>query len=164
MKRLNLKGKRFGRLKVIDVVKNHPEYVICKCECGKVCTVLSYNLTKTYKPTRSCGCLRSETSKKNLAVNTIHNNPVNKVFGTVFNKIENNTVNKNNKTGYRGVYYIENSGKYKAYIGLHRKLYHLGIFKTIEEAVEARREAEEEMYAPLIAKKNTYLAEHGLQN
>lgn len=162
MRKLDLKGKRFDRLEVIDVVKDHPEYVVCRCDCGKICTVLSYNLTKTYRPTRSCGCLRKEVGKKTLAVNTIHNNPVNKMFGTAFHKIESKTVSKNNKTGHRGVYRLEGSGKYKAYIGLHKKLYNLGTFKTIEEAIDARREAEEEMYAPLIAQKNAYLAEHNI--
>lgn len=163
MKMLDLKGKRFGRLTVIDRVENNPSYVTCRCDCGKICVVRAANLTKS-KPQQSCGCLRAEAARRTIVVNTVHNNPINKLFGTAFHMIENTTVNKNNKTGHKGVYYLEGSGKHRAYIGLHRKLYNLGTFKTIEEAIEARHEAEEEMYAPLIAEKNAYLAEHNLQN
>lgn len=163
MKMLDLNGKRFGRLTVIDRVKGNPIYVTCRCDCGKICMVRAANLTKS-KPQQSCGCLRAETARRNLAVNTIHNNPINKMFGTAFHKIESKSVSKNNKTGHKGVYHLESCDRYRAYIGLHKKLYNLGTFKTIEEAIEARQEAEEEMYAPLIAKKNAYLAEHGLQN
>lgn len=47
--------------------------------------------------------------------------------------------NKNNSSGYNGVY---NSGKrYRARIKVKGKLINLGTFDTIEEAVEARRNA-----------------------
>lgn len=162
MRRLNLNGKKFGRLEVIDVVTSNPDYVVCRCECGNICTIKSYNLTKSYRPTRSCGCLRSEAGRRTITTNTIHNNPTNKMFGTLFNRIESKTVNKNNKTGHRGVFLVESTGKYRAYIGLRKKLYNLGTYKTIEEAIDARLEAEKEMYAPLIAQKNAYLAEYNV--
>ena len=44
------------------------------------------------------------------------------------------------------VYGIIKNGKYIAYIGFQRKLYHLGTFENFSEAVEARRRAETKMY------------------
>jgi len=41
---------------------------------------------------------------------------------------------------------------------LHRKLYNLGTYKTLDEAIAARLDAEDKMYAPLIAEKNALLA------
>lgn len=42
------------------------------------------------------------------------------------------------------------SGKYRAYINLKRKQHHLGVFDTLEEAEKARKEAEKELYKPVI--------------
>ena len=47
--------------------------------------------------------------------------------------------NKNNSSGYNGVYVSGN--KYRARIKINGKLINLGTFETIEEAVDARRKA-----------------------
>lgn len=52
-KRINLVGKKFGKLKVISRDKNSTKW-ICKCECGKSSIVTTSNLT-TGNST-SCGC------------------------------------------------------------------------------------------------------------
>ena len=41
--------------------------------------------------------------------------------------------------------------KYVAYIVVHKKTIYLGRFRTYEEAVAARKAAEEKYHAPLIA-------------
>ena len=51
----NMKGKRFGLLKVLG--KADSGRVLCKCKCGKKHEVASHNL-KVYK---SCGCFLKET-------------------------------------------------------------------------------------------------------
>lgn len=159
---VNLKDRVFGRLKVIERVVDNPHYVVCECECGTICTVRASNLTKAFNPTRSCGCLRREksreTGKRTLIMNSVHRDGMNKRFNTLFHMIENPKLHKNNTTGHRGVTLDKKTGKYKASIGLHKKLYNLGTYKTKEEAIVARLAAEEEMYAPLIAEKNAILA------
>ena len=45
-----------------------------------------------------------------------------------------------------------NNLKFRAYINLKRKQIHLGFFNTIEEAQEARKEAEKVFFQPLIEK------------
>lgn len=57
----------------------------------------------------------------------------------------NGTVNKNSKTGKNGVSLLKN-GRYRAYINFQRKQYSLGFYDTIDEAVTARKKAEEVIY------------------
>ena len=53
---------------------------------------------------------------------------------------------KHNTTGYRGVYKMRKRGvfigKYSASITYNRTTYHLGTFSNIDEAIQARKEAE----------------------
>ena len=48
----------------------------------------------------------------------------------------------NNKTGYRGVNFCKQTGRYAATIVVHGKQYWLGRHDTIEQAAGARRDAE----------------------
>jgi hypothetical protein len=62
MKKIDLTGKRFGRLIVISISEkkksNHIHW-ICKCDCGNI-THPSGNSLKA-QLTKSCGCLNKET-------------------------------------------------------------------------------------------------------
>jgi hypothetical protein len=62
----NLKGQRFGRLKVISRSTNASRRVtwLCQCDCGKNKIINASNLTTGRSA--SCGCLRVEISKKKL--------------------------------------------------------------------------------------------------
>jgi hypothetical protein len=61
-------GIQFGRLIVIEKAQDyiepktgrHRKQWLCQCECGNQKVVLENSLTKKKRPTRSCGCLRSE--------------------------------------------------------------------------------------------------------
>lgn len=64
----------------------------------------------------------------------------------------NGRINKNSTSGANGVS-KDKHGHWRAYINFRRKQYHLGSYNTVEEALEARKEAEELVYAP-------YLKEH----
>lgn len=62
----DLKGQRFGRLLVCRRSFEYKgskkgAYWICKCDCGKGCIVRASSLVRGQ--TRSCGCLRSESSR-----------------------------------------------------------------------------------------------------
>ena len=63
---IDLKGKRFGRWKVLslsDKKSKHGDiYWKCECECGTIREVLSVNLRRG--KTTSCGCYREELDKK----------------------------------------------------------------------------------------------------
>ena len=71
---IDMTGTRFGRLVVLeraaDQVSLHPGSNAkrsvrwrCLCDCGAVVEVLGMNLRQ--EQTRSCGCLRRETSSMN---------------------------------------------------------------------------------------------------
>lgn len=66
-KKQDLTGKVFGRLTVMYEIperKNGKILWQCKCECGNEIAVMGNSLTKTNHPTRSCGCLQREKTKK----------------------------------------------------------------------------------------------------
>lgn len=75
MKRMNsvvdLIGQRFGRLTVIGIDDRGTKgktYWMCKCDCGAVKSVRSDSLRSG--AIKSCGCLKREQDKSNLARDT----------------------------------------------------------------------------------------------
>lgn len=57
-----------------------------------------------------------------------------------------NMKNQKNKSGYRGVYFHELSGLWRAEFSFEKKRYYIGYFKTREEAYEARNEKARELH------------------
>ena len=57
-----------------------------------------------------------------------------------------NRRNKESKLGVRGVRWAERNKKYHARIGVGNKYIHLGYFKTLDEAIAARKAAEIKYY------------------
>lgn len=47
----------------------------------------------------------------------------------------------NNKTGYKGVFYVKEKDKYRAQITIHKEKLHLGYWNTAKEAARAYNEA-----------------------
>ena len=103
MKRINLSGKKFGRLLVIkkaDTLNGHVRWH-CKCDCGNECVVHGSALRSGN--TKSCGCYRTENAK-NLYSGVRQND---KHLYAVWNGIKQRCCNKNNKSfhnyGGRGI-------------------------------------------------------------
>lgn len=73
---VNLTGKTFGKLTVLHRDKmlksKYGVYWQCKCECGRIVSVLSYNLTRGL--IKSCGCLRSSFGEYKTTQLLITNN------------------------------------------------------------------------------------------
>ena len=62
---IDLSGKTFGRLTVLERTtsdKYNASRWICKCECGNITIIVRQSLQQ--EKTKSCGCLRKESSKK----------------------------------------------------------------------------------------------------
>lgn len=147
-------GKRFGRLTAVERVDapGNARY-ICKCDCGNEVTVKA-TLLLTGK-TKSCGCYKSEKSfqsMESIKEKGFQALESQRYDGTVISSLD-QKIHKNNKTGYKGVSKMKN-GRYRAYIFLRGKQKHLGSFDTAEEANEARKEAEEELFQPIKDKFN----------
>ena len=61
---------------------------------------------------------------------------------------------KNNTSGVKGVSWDSSRGKWRAQITFKRKNYGLGSYSTKEEAIRARKEAEEKLFKPILEKYN----------
>ena len=103
----------------------------CRCDCGNE-TDVSYN-ELVYCNIQSCGCKKLENNQK-LQENLVH------VAGTSVDMLKSKKVPKNSSTGIRGVYLVRN--KYVAKIVFQKKQYRLGTYERMEDAAQARREAE----------------------
>lgn len=135
----DIAGQRFERLTVLYPSKrfNGVNSVIwhCKCDCGKEIDV-AYNNLK-YGHQKSCGCQRREHDQK-LKTYLTH------VDGTSIEMLKSKKIPTDNTTGCKGVYFIR--GKYVAKIVFRKKAYYLGTYEYYEDAVQARKEAEEILF------------------
>lgn len=144
-------GDRFGKLTVIDF---DGRYAICKCECGNTKRVRKTSLTLKKCPTRSCGCIQKQVAH-NIGNKTIVENgrkqiERNMTYNTNFQVITQDKPPVNNTSGVKGVSWNKEKEAWDAYIGIHGKRIRLGRYAKFEDAVKARKQAEEEYYQPLI--------------
>ena len=148
----DLAGKRFGRLLVMREEGSSGSGGLlwrCLCECGRTCVVGTKELRNGN--TSSCGCGNDENRARNMRARSdaIH------VDGTNLASIASGKLRPDNKTGVRGVYRTK-SGRYKAAITFQGRTKYLGTFDELADAAEARREAEQELFDPV-------LEAHGLE-
>lgn len=136
----DIRNQRFHRLTALYRVKNASSKkgsVIwhCRCDCGNEVDY-TYN-ELVYSNVKSCGCQKKEHDEI-LASLTTH------VAGTRLESLRSEVIPTNNTTGFRGVYFIK--GKYVAKIVFQKKAYYLGSYEKVEDAVEARAEAEKALF------------------
>lgn len=135
----DISNQKFGRLTALYPVKRYDKSgsVIwrCKCDCGNEVDV-SYNKLM-YTNQKSCGCQKKEHDQK-LKSYLTH------VAGTSVDILKSKKVPTDNTTGYKGVYLIR--GKWVAKIVFQKKAYYLGVYDRIEDAAQARLEAEEVLF------------------
>ena len=77
-RRIDLTGKKFGRLTVIEQAESYVEpsgrkqiMYRCKCECGNECVVRGANLSNGH--TKSCGCYQREVRADSLSSRSLPN-------------------------------------------------------------------------------------------
>ena len=131
----DITGQRFEKLVALYPSKRYDKSgsVIwrCRCDCGNEVDV-PYNALM-YSNQKSCGCQKKEHDQLLQSFLT-------RVAGTSIDKLKSKKLPIDNTTGYKGVYRIR--GKYVAKIVFQKKQYHLGAYERIEDAAEARKEAE----------------------
>ena len=135
----DLTGMRFGRLIAIEPTKSNKTTLTiwrCKCDCGKETFVRSHDLIAGN--TKSCGCLQRDKVRE-LYIN-----------GTAPSKLKSQKPRSTNTSGVTGVWYDESRGKWTAEIMFQRRKYFLGRFDEKNNAVTARKEAEEHIYGPFL--------------
>lgn len=131
---------RFGRLVALYPTaardRKWSVYWHCRCDCGNEVDLTEDNLVHgNYK---SCGCLKRELDRD------IHSK-LHFVDRTCVEWIEGRKKRSDNTSGFRGVYKNKN-GRYRVLIGFKGKKYYVGVYKTFDEAVAARLDAEEMIY------------------
>lgn len=141
----------FGRLKAIKPTprrdSNGSIFWLCECECGNI-TYASVTSLKT-GGVHSCGCLRKESSVKNYKRAGKNIKDKYCIDGTNVNNLT-AKIPKNNTSGIKGVGWDKSRRKWTANITFKGTVYYLGRFDNKEMAVEARLEAEKNLYEPFL--------------
>lgn len=143
----NLIGKKFGKLTVLkETGKKHECYkYLCKCDCGNIKEVTSHSLISG--ETQSCGCLIKEAARQNGCIDKYSNTRISCLSSKL---------SKLNKSGFKGVCWSKRSKKWYANIGFRKKHICLGYFDKKEDAIKARKEAEEKYFRPVIQEYKDY--------
>ncbi|WEG14176.1 HNH endonuclease [Pullulanibacillus sp. KACC 23026] len=147
MPRIDLTGQQFGDLTVLCLsdqkLNDGTSLWECWCTCGNKTYVAGYALRAgIYK---SCGCKRAKKRDKGARIHE----SLDRVDGTRKSALK-AKLHKENKSGHKGVMWLESKKKWKAYIGFKGKQINLGYFADKEEAIKARKEAEEKYHKPYL--------------
>lgn len=141
-----INGEQYGHLTVTNAFRKKSKlYAVCKCSCRKEFVVLAKNFPKV----KSCGCAQTRARKKNIqkAQKTFLN-------GCVENSsvycIKPKKMLNNNTSGVRGITYDRTAQKWQAQIVFKRKTYKLGRYIDKEDAIKARKMAEEAMFGSFL--------------
>lgn len=144
---IDLTGKKFNKLTVLERVDNKTGNRYkwkCLCDCGNTTFVYPKNLKSGH--TKSCGCLQKESTSEPLEMAKIKYKEKYLVEGTNVAKINQDKLNKNNNSGYTGVHFHNQSKTWEAKIQFKGQRYYLGRYKNKEDAIKARKEAEEQYH------------------
>lgn len=137
--RVDISGQSFGRLTALYPTEKRADngsvIWLCRCSCGKELE-MSYN-ELVYSSVKSCGCLRKERGAELHGFLT-------HVSGTSLDMLKSEKLAANNTSGVKGVYSVK--GKWMAKIVFQKKAYYLGSYSSFENAVAARRRAEEILF------------------
>jgi HNH endonuclease len=68
----------------------------------------------------------------------------------------NSKMNKNNKTGYKGVFFYKRKGKYIAYLTIDKKRINFGYFTNLEDALIARLKGEAKYFKDNAPQKDLF--------
>lgn len=136
MKKLDLTGQCFGRLTVLRPAENIGGKTawVCRCDCGRETVVKTHHLRCGH--TKSCGERQSADNPLGLT----------HVDGTCVEMLAAKTVRRNNTSGVPGVDWRAGKRVWRAAICFKGKRYYLGAYPNFEDAVRARKRAEERLH------------------
>ncbi len=103
-KRLELTGKKFGRLTVIQLSNfndRRKSRWICECSCGNVTQVVGHNLSGGHS--KSCGCLRQESVKRSCTTHNMTRKKTWNIWCNMKQRCNNRNNNNYNRYGLRGI-------------------------------------------------------------
>lgn len=139
-KKLDLTGQRYGKLTVLAPAENIGTSTAwrCRCDCGREAVVKTRRLRSGRSV--SCGCVHEAGIGSRLTL----------VEGTCVEMIRAGTVRRNNTSGVPGVDWLAEKQRWRATICFQGRRRYLGSYGSFEEAVKARKRAEEELFRPFL--------------
>lgn len=135
-------GRKFGKLIVESQIEDTDRYVCICLDCGKKAIRHYKSLTQgRVSMCDSCGySVRTKSLKEKVFVD-----------GTQPSKITlNPTPTKANKSGVVGVNWDKSRGKWQASIRFKGHKYNLGRYNNIQDAIDARKQAEKEIFGDFL--------------
>ena len=149
IKQQDLVGMRFGKLTVLSLSdKRAPRGARtvplweCRCDCGNI----TYKATDTLKNGEismcsDCAPLYASEKMRDCA---------GYVGGTQISRLTSTKLISTNTSGCRGVYFDKTSGMWRARLKFKGKLLNFGSYQNFEDAVKARKEAEERVFGEFL--------------
>lgn len=146
----DLTGQKIGKLIVLERSdrygsrgKRKTQLWKCLCDCGAITYKATDTLTNPdISMCQECaGAYAAEKARANAGFDA----------GTQIPKIKNIADFSDNLSGTRGVYFDCKTGRYRARLRFQGKLYNLGSYVNIEDAIKARKRGEEEIYGRFLA-------------
>ena len=147
LKPASFTGCLIGSLKVLS---QEGDSWKCQCVCGNIIMVSDADLRNS--KVKDCGC---GTEPPDPERNT-HHFARTSVDGSDLLRTNIIRPNKQNTSGYRGIYYDTLTGKWISRIQFQKKRYCLGSYDTCEAAYDAYLKAKDELHGK-------YLEEHGIE-
>ena len=148
-KRNELTGQKIGRLTVLGrsdrwATRGSRKRQLweCRCDCGRVTYKATDQLTNPdMSMCQVCaGAYSAQKARENGGYES----------GTQRTKLNTKTQESENRSGIRGVYLDGKTGKYRARIKFRGVTHNLGTFLTLEAAVKARSNAEQELFGAFL--------------
>lgn len=139
-KKLDLTGQRYGRLVVLRPAENIGGRTawLCRCDCGREKVVKTSRLRSGH--TSSCGCMGPGAAPGEGLRGLTY------ADGTCVEMLRAKTVRSNNTSGVPGVDWWASKGRWRATICFKGQRRYLGSYVDFEDAVKARKLAEEELH------------------
>ncbi|RUT38706.1 AP2 domain-containing protein [Paenibacillus anaericanus] len=135
----DISGKRFGKLVALYKVKVENKKSImwlCQCDCGQTIPIPASEMKKG--KIRSCGCLISDHVTSWFEA------------GTNIPALLANNISSRNTSGTKGVHFDPSRNKWCAEIMFQRKRYRLGRYDDKQEAIQIRKEAENQLHGDFL--------------
>ena len=140
---VDMVGRKFGRL---TVLRREGNEWICKCDCGNEVRTTTGFLNAG--SVQSCGCLNKDNGTEKIMgfLSDVQKEGCNLYLASRDGVIKSNT------SGVTGVGWDKSKKRWLAQIGFKGRAIYLGRYKDFDEAVKARKEAEQKYFKPLIEK------------
>lgn len=159
----DLTGSVFGKLTVLgksDKRRSRSNGTVpmweCRCECGAI-TYRTADILNMRESSMCSACAAKYTAEAARAC-------AGYVDGTMLSRIIHPKVTAANSSGYCGVYYDKNVKKYRAQLKFKGKVMKFGSYAKLEDAVAARKKAEEKYFGEFIREYESRIAESATDN